>query len=92
MPEFEDEDYAEYLDAVAENVEDFEELYGFSHDCHCKEDWDEGDVGIVSRCYTEMVNDALTQCNKFKGMTAEQDRIILLLQMQVRELGAEPRV
>ena len=86
------EDYADYLDDVSDNVDEFEELYGFKHDCHCKEDWENGDVGTVSRCYTEMVHEALKRCHAYKGEVAELERNILLLQMQLRENGTEPRV
>jgi len=93
--ELEDEDsegYEEYLAAQAEAAEEFKEMYGFDHDCHCKEDWEEGNVGLVSECYTKMVNEALKQCHLYKGEVAELERSILLLQMQIREMDSEPRV
>ena len=65
----------------AANVIDFMDEYGFEHDCHCASDWDEGNVGLVSKCYTEMTEDALAACRKMKGELAEAKREIASLKL-----------
>lgn len=87
-----EDEYRELLEALAENVLDFEDLYGFKHDCHCAEDWEEGNVGMVSECYRDMVNDALEHCYNQKGKIAELERHLDILRMQVAEHNDEPRV
>lgn len=37
----------------------FTEKYGFTHNCRCAEDWEEGNLGVVSVCYLGMVTDAM---------------------------------
>lgn len=52
------EQYKEEQDALNESGT-FEDTYGFSHECRCADDWNEGNLGVVSICYLEMCNDAL---------------------------------
>lgn len=42
-----------------EASEEFTEKYGFVHNCRCAQDWEEGNLGVVSVCYIGMVTDAL---------------------------------
>lgn len=49
------EESAEYNAAQQQ----FAERYGFKHDCHCDQDWEEGNLGVVSMCYLGMVADAM---------------------------------
>lgn len=86
------DDYGKYLEATRTSSEEFEELYGFPHECHCAADWENGDCGIVSECYMGLSDDALAQCHKFKGELADVDRKADALRLQVAELGGEPRV
>jgi hypothetical protein len=76
------DEYREDQDALNDS-DDFEELYGFTHDCHCAEDWEEGNLGIVSTCYLDMTKDALDTlkemneaCKNMKA-TITQQRISL---------------
>lgn len=70
------------LDAAVNTV-DFEDMYGFKHECRCAEDWIEGNVGTVSKCYTQMTNDALEACLRMKGELAEKDRELASLRLQM---------
>lgn len=92
MSEESHDDIAREIDANALPSEEFEEMYGFTHDCHCAADWMEGRTGLISECYTELCDDALTQCHRFKGEIAGLQRSLGLLRAQVAELGGEPRV
>lgn len=89
-----DENYTEYLKQLDEivNNSDFEDTYGFPHDCHCSSDWEEGKVQLCSECYMGMTEDALRTCHEFKGQIAGLERTSDALRIQVRELGGEPRV
>lgn len=86
------DDYREYLEASKTPSEEFEELYGFPHDCHCAEDWESGLCGVVSECFMQLCDDALERCHKYKGEAADRERKLALLRTQVAELGGEPRV
>jgi hypothetical protein len=86
-----DEVFAE-LEANTLPSSEFVEMYGFEHNCHCASDWVEGRTGLVAECYTELCDDALTQCHTFKGKIAELERTASVLRVQVGELGGEPRV
>lgn len=60
-----DEEYLKWLKGQQEplNEEDtFLKTYGFEHDCHCAEDYEAGNVGMVSDCWAQMCNDALAKC------------------------------
>lgn len=89
-----DEEFSEYLSELSTmvNNSDFEDRYGFTHDCHCDKDWQEGDVAMASHCFMQMAEDALAQCFKFKGTVADLERKLDALRIQVREEGGEPRV
>lgn len=48
--------------AFAEVADEFEDMYGFRHDCHCDKDYAEGRVGEVTECYAGMIVEALATC------------------------------
>lgn len=48
--------------AFAEVADEFEQMYGFRHDCHCDKDYAEGRVGEVTECYAGMIVEALAAC------------------------------
>ena len=61
MPNEHDETHEEYQadqDEINEN-DVYMELYGFEHDCHCADDWAEGNWAVVSQCYVNMAGQAL---------------------------------
>ncbi len=86
----ENREYIEFLKETEGSV-DFEALYGFSHNCRCSADWEEGNVGLVSECYTRMCDDALERCHAYKSEVAYLERKMATLRGQVVELGGEPR-
>lgn len=43
---------------------EFTERYGFVHKCRCAEDWAQGNLGVVSVCYLNMVSDAMETLEK----------------------------
>ena len=50
-----EEEQEEFNEAEAE----FTDKYGFVHKCRCAEDWAQGNLGVVSVCYLNMVSDAM---------------------------------
>lgn len=93
----EKEETPESLEELVAGIEaapdkDFEDLYGFKHDCRCAQDWLEGNTGMVAECYTKMTDDALNRCHEYKGEVAHLKRKIGVLRDQLREKGEEPRV
>lgn len=55
-----EEEQAEFNEAESE----FTEKYGFVHKCRCAEDWAQGNLGVVSVCYLNMVGDAMETLEK----------------------------
>lgn len=53
-----DQEAAEFNEFKA----DFEELYGFKHDCRCAADYQENKIVPVTECYIGMTDDALDTC------------------------------
>lgn len=45
----------------AENREKWVKLYGFDHDCHCSQDYTDGEVGTVTRCFMQLTSQALAR-------------------------------
>ena len=86
------DDYAEYLERTKTPSEEFEEMYGFPHDCVCASDWETGNCGVVSECFMRLSDDALARCHKYKGEVADLERKMAVLRNQVSELDGEPRV
>ncbi len=86
------DDYSEYLESTKTPSEEFQEMYGFPHDCHCAQDWETGACGVVSECFMQLSDDALERCHKYKGEVAGLERVAAVLRSQVSELGETPRV
>ena len=40
----------------------FAEMYGFDHNCHCAKDYSDGSLAQVTECYLELTDDALEAC------------------------------
>lgn len=102
MPEFDDptfepedsgeEDYNPYQEDQDEvnGGDEFRELYGFTHECHCADDWAEGNVGLVSACYLGMCQEALDGLrDKIKELKASE-ATNAQLRIQLIEAGLEP--
>lgn len=71
----------EFNDAHA----DFIERYGFKHDCRCAEDWNDGNLGVVSMCYLGMATDAMnTLADKIKEVK-ELNRDIARLKIELAD-------
>lgn len=85
------DEYSELLRLNTMPSAEFQDLYGFEHNCRCAQDWIDGNTGLVSECYTKLCDDALTRCHEFKGQLAEAERTLVNLRLQVAELGGEPR-
>lgn len=47
-----------------ERADEFLDRYGFKHECHCAEDWAEGNLQLVSVCYLSIIGDALDELEK----------------------------
>lgn len=86
------EEYARYLEGSKTPSEEFVEMYGFPHECHCSEDWLTGEVGVVANCWLQMSDDALEQCHKYKGELADRERKLAILRTQVASKGETPLV
>jgi hypothetical protein len=50
-----DQEGAEFAD----QREQFAEMYGFDHDCHCAQDYADGKMAEVTECYLSLTDDAL---------------------------------
>lgn len=46
----------------AENREKWVRLYGFDHDCHCSQDYTDGSLGTVTKCFMQLTSQALARC------------------------------
>ena len=90
-----DPEYVEFLRDAQETVNannDFEREYGFPHECHCAEDYEEGNVGLVADCWAGMANDAMQTCKRLLSELDIAKLAIGQLQAQVAGLGAKPVV
>ena len=75
--EYENED-AEHIneDGEIQSAEEFFEKFGFTHDCHCAEDWATGNLGVVAICYLNMCKEALEQLETIRTeLVAAQDEL-----------------
>lgn len=66
----------------------FEAKYGFIHDCHCDEDWQSGNLGVVSVCYLGLVNDALDTLEKKIESVKTLERDVARLRIQLADRSA----
>lgn len=48
--------------AFEEIKEQFSDMYGFTHDCHCDTDYSSGKVVEVTECFAGMIVDSLETC------------------------------
>jgi len=37
-------------------------LHGFDHECHCSQDYTDGAIGSVTRCFMQLTSQALARC------------------------------
>jgi hypothetical protein len=68
---FLDQQQAEFVNMEQE----FEETYGFSHNCHCGEDYAAGRVGEITQCYHNMMQEALATCARLNAELKEMTGI-----------------
>lgn len=68
-----------------ETSEDFEERYGFTHQCTCAEDWASGNLGVVAVCYLNMCRDALDVLAKTREELAAKEEELAELRIQAAE-------
>lgn len=47
-------------------ADEFEDTYGFKHECHCGEDYAAGRVGEITQCYHNMMQEALATCARLQ--------------------------
>lgn len=71
-------------------VDDFENTYGFKHECKCGEDYAAGRVGEITQCYHNMMQEALANCARFNAELKEMTAIAqaLYAELSARETGA----
>ena len=65
-----EEEEKEFNEAEAE----FTDRYGFVHKCRCAQDWAEGNLGVVSVCYLNMVADAMDTLERVNKELKEAKR------------------
>lgn len=70
---------------VLADAEEFAARYGFVHDCHCAEDWDTGNLGVVSVCYLNMCRDALEHLATARAEIIEKDAEIAALRVELAD-------
>lgn len=70
--------------------DDFYKVYGFEHHCRCADDWDEGNLGVVSVCFLNMCTEAMEHLKA----RVENERILRAQNAQFRvmlvEAGYDP--
>jgi hypothetical protein len=80
----EDEPTPEEFDATVD-AEAFQRKYGFEHNCRCAQDWDVGNLGVVSVCYLNMCSDALDHLAEAIIELGEKDDEIAALRVQLAD-------
>lgn len=65
-------------------ADEFEQTYGFRHDCHCGEDYAAGKVGEITQCYHGMMQEALATCAR---LTVELNEVTGIAQALYTELA-----
>jgi len=48
--------------------DEWTKTFGFSHDCHCDEDYATENTGTVTQCWASMAEDALATCATLKSV------------------------
>lgn len=93
MGESHDELHEQYQNDQDElnNSDDFAQTYGFEHNCTCADDWAEGNLGVVSICYLEMVSQALDKLEeaRIELDKAKADNAELRMEMAANERNPE---
>lgn len=71
----------------------FEAIYGFKHECHCAEDYANGNVGEITKCFYDLALDAMETCAKLKAdndqLKAISQSLIMALKATQKELGID---
>lgn len=92
----EDEDLAEEYRADQEtfNTDDsqdeFFNTYGFKHECHCADDWETGNLGVVSVCFLSMIQDAMEALEELNKAKSGGDAENAQLRVKLVEAGIDP--
>lgn len=76
--EFDETQEPEHIneDGEINSAEEFFEKFGFTHECHCAEDWATGNLGVVAICYLNMCKEALEQLETVRSeLTAATDEV-----------------
>lgn len=77
--------------AFAEIADEFKEVYGFEHHCHCDEDYSAGRVGEVTECYAGMIVDSLATCAKLNHEKKQLMQMVsTLMEMNETLIEAHP--
>lgn len=74
----------ESIEVLADAAE-FAARYGFVHECHCAEDWESGNLGVVSVCYLNMCRDALEFLAGARSEIQEKDAEIAALRIELAD-------
>lgn len=80
-----DEDSVRDEMEILADAAEFAARYGFVHECHCAEDWDTGNLGVVSVCYLNMCRDALEHLANARGEISEKDAEIAALRIELAD-------
>jgi hypothetical protein len=68
--------------AFNSEIDEFENTYGFRHDCRCDQDYTEGRVGEVPECFIEMVSLAMQTCREQKTKLDIYEGVVRALHLQ----------
>lgn len=78
--------------AFAEVADEFAEVYGFVHNCHCDEDYAAGRVGEVTECYAGMIVESLAACAKLNHENKQLKNMVqALMEMNTAIMEGTPK-
>lgn len=80
-----DDDFQRDEMEVLADAAEFAARYGFVHECHCAEDWESGNLGVVSVCYLNMCRDALEFLASARTEIQEKDAEIAALRIELAD-------
>lgn len=83
------EEFRAEQDALNESDEFFQ-TYGFEHVCRCADDWDEGNLGVVSVCYLNMCSDGMEHLKEANTEVRELKAKNAQMRIQLIEAGVDP--